>query len=58
MATADRGGRLKDMGSYPRGSGRLGLPVDIADKDSMVTIWVGVTVGCEVAVPVEPLERR
>ena len=30
---------------------------DIADKDSMFTIWVGVTVGCEVAAPVEPLEQ-
>ena len=30
---------------------------DLADKDSMVTIWAGVTVGCEIAAPVEPLEQ-
>ncbi len=30
---------------------------DIADKDSIVAIWVSVTVGCEIAVLVEPLEQ-
>ena len=30
---------------------------DIADKDSMAITWVGVTVGCEVAASVEPLEQ-